>query len=172
MNMGDLPTDALAAIDWLRQEPATDDRRGTHTDYVLTMARIEIIVSRRAKQEAADEVKQLRAEVEEQCRLNGMGAERELRLMAERNELARELAKLEKQRGDFGREVEQAAHTVIDAIEAERDALRAALVMAREQLPKLDSLPRTPTRIREIVEVVEVVLGATASARAVQEDAK
>ena len=32
------------------------------------------------RREAADEIERLRAEVEEQCRLNGMGAERELRL--------------------------------------------------------------------------------------------
>lgn len=54
----------------------------------------------------------------------------------------------------------EALRASYDALRAERDALRNALVMARERLPELDSLPRTPTRIREIVESVEAALAA------------
>lgn len=37
--------------------------------------------------QAAAELRRLHAEVQEQCRINGMGAERELKLMAEKQEL-------------------------------------------------------------------------------------
>lgn len=37
--------------------------------------------------EAAAELRRLHEEMQEQCRINGMGAERELRLMAEKQEL-------------------------------------------------------------------------------------
>jgi predicted RNase H-like nuclease (RuvC/YqgF family) len=44
--------------------------------------------------EAADRIEQLEAEVQEQCRINGMGAERELALMAKVERLERENAEL------------------------------------------------------------------------------
>ena len=46
-------------------------------------------------QEMAERIKQLEAEVQEQCRLNGMGAERELALMAKVERLERENAELQ-----------------------------------------------------------------------------
>jgi hypothetical protein len=42
--------------------------------------------------EAADRIEQLSAEVGEQCRINGMGAERELALLAKVERLERELS--------------------------------------------------------------------------------
>ncbi len=43
------------------------------------------------EREAAAELRRLHAEVQEQCRLNAMGQEREARLMAQRNELLKAL---------------------------------------------------------------------------------
>ena len=45
--------------------------------------------------EAATELRRLHEEVQEQCRINGMGAERELRLMAEKQELLEALKEIE-----------------------------------------------------------------------------
>ena len=47
-----------------------------------------------------------------------------------------------------------------DVALADNTMLRNALAMARECLPSLDSLPKTPTRIREVVEAVDAALGA------------
>lgn len=43
--------------------------------------------TRACHKEAAAELRRLHEEVQEQCRINGMGAERELKLMAEKQEL-------------------------------------------------------------------------------------
>jgi uncharacterized protein len=45
---------------------------------------------------AAAELRRLHAEVQEQCRLNGMGSEREARLMAENEALRETLKKIER----------------------------------------------------------------------------
>ncbi len=47
-----------------------------------------------------------------------------------------------------------------DALEIER--LRAALVMAREALPRRDSLPNTKTRIGDIIDAVDAAIATQA----------
>ena len=45
-----------------------------------------------ARAESAREIEELKHEIDEQCRINGMGGERELKLMAEVEELKRDAA--------------------------------------------------------------------------------
>ena len=79
---------------------------------------------------------------------------------AERDRLAGELEKLKKERGDFGREVEQAAHTVIDALEAERDALRAAIKWVTDDMGY-----KPPEMAAECVSIWHARLTAALAAR-------
>lgn len=52
--------DALDAIEWLLQDPPTDDRRGTCGDAALAVARAEIKRLRARVAELLEEIEQLR----------------------------------------------------------------------------------------------------------------
>lgn len=98
---------------------------------------------------ARHEIERLRAEVAEQCRLNGMGGERELKWMARAEKAERELAELRQQRDDLiadlataqrerSVEAEHLAQVMVkrDEAIAQRDDFDAELAALRDRFEK------------------------------------
>lgn len=104
-------TEALRLADWLYNWPTN--------------------VSSTHALEAAAELRRLHEEMQEQCRINGMGAERELRLMAEKQELLEALKSIahyaERQVAAFNTGVPYLDMTLFPRL---CDAARAAIAKA------------------------------------------
>jgi flavin-binding protein dodecin len=92
--------------------------------------------------DGVDELAALRAELTEQCRLNGMGQQREARLMAQLQEAERKLAEAERNA------LERALETVDELLQAEtisKHADKSFCFIAR------DALARAKTAIRALM---------------------